>query len=171
MIVGIVVMVIVIMIMVLIVNRGSAPRAAQRQRVFDHVLGATLQDTAGREHARGGRLQLVGPPAHDDDFETMLAIEVHVHRRTYLVAEIVLQRGQLFGELTHMVIIDEGHGRKRADPILERRFPHLGAREIAQQLGPIASARLRELVDFRDEARLHGDAETHQTVFRHGGGG
>ena len=146
----------------------APPRRAERQILFDHVFCAALEDTTGAEHFLCRNFELVRATAHHHHFETVLAIEMNVHGRAHLLAHVVLQRGELLGKLTDVMIVNERDRGKSADAILERRAPHLGAREIAQELGTVTPASFGQLVDLGNEARLHRDPESNEALFRHG---
>ena len=148
------------MIVAVIVHRRSPPRRTQDQVLFDDVFRAPLEDAAGTEHFFGRDLELVGAAAHHHDFEAVLAIEVDVHGRAHLLAHVVLQGGELLGELADVMIVNERHRGERAHAILERRAPNFGPRQIAQELGTVASASFGQLVELGDETRLHGNPET-----------
>ena len=50
---------------------------------------------------------------HDQDFETMLMIEMHMHARHDVTLEVVLDVGELPGEIPHMMVVHEGDRRNR----------------------------------------------------------
>jgi hypothetical protein len=155
------------MIVAVIVQGRSPPRRAEDQVLFDDVLRATLEDAAGTEHLFSRRLELVGATAHHHHFEAVLAIEVDVHSRAHLLAHVVLQGGELLGELADVMIVNERHRGERAHAIVERRAPNFGPRQIAQELGAVAPASFGQLVELGDETRLHGDSKSHEVLFRH----
>ncbi len=66
--------------------------AAQAERVFGHVLGAALYDAAGADHPPGDFLQLIGAAAHHDHFQTMLVVQMNVHRNARLRPDHVAGR-------------------------------------------------------------------------------
>lgn len=50
---------------------------------------------------------------YDQDFQTVLMIEMHVHTRHDMSLEVVLDVGELPGEVPHMMVVDERDRRHR----------------------------------------------------------
>lgn len=94
-----------------------------------------MEHSFRRQDLIGGRLELVRATAEDDDLEAEIVVEVHVKRRPDLFPEIVLNLGQLLGELAHVVIVDERERRDAAGLRLRLRARDLAPNEIAQDLG------------------------------------
>ena len=83
--------------LVALVLMHAAPGAGQAECAFRDVLGAALNHAAGANHAPGDLFQLVRATTHDDHSVTVLAIQVHVHGRAHLLAEVVPKRSSLPG--------------------------------------------------------------------------
>ncbi|HZU84588.1 MAG TPA: hypothetical protein VE987_16780, partial [Polyangiaceae bacterium] len=66
-----------------------------------------MHDSSCGEERLGDPLQAVGAAPHDDHLEAALVVEVHVHRRAHLVAELVLHLGEPFGQLAHVMPVDD----------------------------------------------------------------
>ena len=128
----------------------------------DH-LDPALLDAAGGEDPVSERLQLSRRALEDDHLEAVGAVEMHVHRRAHLGAEPVLQLDEALGEISHVVVVDERHGRDGVGPLRDLRPRHLGAREIAKHLRARAPSLLHERVERPQERAFHGHTEPHQT--------
>ncbi len=110
---------------------GVRPRHARR---LEHNLDRALNDTARREERLGRLLQTIRAPAHHDDFEAALVVEVDVHRRPDLMAEIVLHARQTLGELADVMVIDEGDAGERFDALAREGANDFSARKIPKEL-------------------------------------
>jgi hypothetical protein len=143
----------------------AAAGVAQAERVFGDVFGAAVDDAAGADHAVRHLFQLVRAAAHDDDFEAVLVIQMDVHAGPHLLTQIMLQRGEAFGQLADVVVVDQRDGCEGRHSFVERGAAHLGARQITQELRTVAAAADRERIQLLDQARLHRDAKTDQVVF------
>ena len=113
----------------------------------------------------GQRRQPVGAAAQHDHLQTEIVRQVDVHRRADVVAEIVLERGQLLAQIARVVVVDQRQRPDRVDAVGDLGAPHLGAAEIAQQLRPGAAALARQRVELAQQRPLHRDAEPDQRVF------
>ena len=82
------------------------PRRGRTGIVGDDLQSAVLH-ASRREQPLGDALELVAPPAEHDDLEAAVVVEVDVQGRANAVAELVLNLGQLLGELAHVVVVDE----------------------------------------------------------------
>jgi hypothetical protein len=121
-----------------------------------------VQDAPRREESLRRLLQPVGASAHDDDLEAAVGVEVNVHRRPNLVAELVLHLGDALGELAHVVIVNDGGACEGVDPPRRERPNDVGASEIPQCLGASAAPLADELVELRQERRLHRHTEAYE---------
>ena len=104
------------------------PWGASLENDFD----GTLNHAPRREQCFGRPLEPVRSPAHHDDFEASLVVEVDVHARSDLVAKLVLHSSEAFGQLADVVIVDEGHARESFDALARERTNDLGARKISK---------------------------------------
>ena len=122
----------VVVVVAVIVIVGVVVGVLRRQPGDD--LDPPLLHAAHGKDAVGDDLQLVGAAAHDDDLEAEIVAQVDVHRRPHPLAELVLQIGQLLAEVAHVVVVDQRQGPDRRHPLRDLGAPHLGPRQIAQQL-------------------------------------
>ena len=88
---------------------------------------------------------------HHDHLHAVLVIEMHVQRGAHLVAELVLERIQPFGQIADVMIVDERERRHGAHRAANFGPHHGGPRQIAQRLGASAAA-------FRDQLLTEGKA-------------
>jgi len=116
--------------MVVAVLRGRALRSGG---VCDD-LDRSLQDSARREELFRSLLQPVSAPAHDDDLEAAVVIEVDMHRGAHLVSELVLDIRDAVRELANVMVVDERHAGKSLDATRRERSDDLGPGEVAKQL-------------------------------------
>ena len=117
-------------------------------------------DPARREDLIGDVAEHVGVAVHDDDLEAVVGAEVHVHRRTDLAAELVLELGEALGEIADVMVINE---RERADGVGIRRSlfaRHFSAHEIAQDLRARGVPRRDDTIEVLEQIGFHRDAET-----------
>ncbi|MGA7124369.1 MAG: hypothetical protein WBY94_29980 [Polyangiaceae bacterium] len=97
---------------------GTTVRMAVRRLnkgFFDDDLDRSLQDASGGKQRFGDLLEAIRATPHDNDFKASLVIEVHVHRRADLIAQLVLQLRQVLAELPNVMVVDDGHAGKRFD--------------------------------------------------------
>jgi hypothetical protein len=71
-------------------------------------LNTAMRDAPRCEELVGHALKLVAAPVHDDDFEASVGVEVHVESGAHPISELVLKLRELFGELAHVMVVDEG---------------------------------------------------------------
>ena len=144
---------------------GTPWRVAVRRpvsRFFDDDLDRTLQYAAGREQGLGNLLEAVGADAHDDDFEAPLVVEVNVHRRADLIAQLVLKFRQVLAELPDVMVVNDGHAGKRFNASGSLRADDFRTGQVSKELRPGALALLNELVELRQERGFHRDTESGQ---------
>jgi hypothetical protein len=125
-------------------------------------LDRALKDSARREQFFGRRLQLVRAASHYDDLEAPVVIQVHVHGRSHLVAQLVLHVGDSILQLAHVVVVHDGHAGERIDALPGERPHDLGSREVPYELGPGASPFPDELVELTQQRRFHRDPESRE---------
>jgi hypothetical protein len=119
------------------VRRITAVTVAARRprRGRTGIVGDDLQSAVShasrRQDALCETLELVAPPAEHDDLEAAIMVQVNVKRRPNLIPQIVLELGQLLGELAHVVVVDERQRRDGRQPATHARTDHLGPHEIA----------------------------------------
>jgi len=151
--------------LVLVIVRTSS-RCAQPERVFGNILSGALDDSTSPNHTTRDFLELIRTPTHDDDFQTMFVIEVHVHRRADLFSEIVLQCRQPFRQLSNMVIVDESNCRKCWNSIFQCEPACFGPCQVTEQFRTVAATRGGHFVEFAHQSGVHRHAEPDQ-IFLH----
>jgi hypothetical protein len=134
-------------------------RRRNRKRALGNELNAPVRDPTRGEHLFGGRAEPVGAPTHRHHLEAMLVVEVHVHRGSDAVAEVVLNRREALGQLAYVVVVDKRYRGDRRHFFLKVLAPELRAREISNQLRARAASRRCERIDLFEQACLHRDAE------------
>jgi GTP-binding protein len=134
-------------------------------RDVGHHLEPALFHPARREHLVGRALHDVGGPAHDDDLEAVIVVEVDVHGGTHRVPEAVLNLGELLREVAHVMVVDERERRDARLALAHLLLRHLGAHEIPQDLGAGRPSGLDEGVELGEERVFHGDPEPDEHVF------
>src|SRR5579863_3160729 len=81
-------------------------------------------------------------PAHNDDLETIMVIEVDVRRRENFIFRVVLGFDQLLGELGAMMVVDKRQGSHHRAILFHILGDRVVAYEIANGLGPVSVALL-----------------------------
>ena len=97
-----------------------------------HDFDRPVKNSARREELLGSQLQFVGATAHHDDLEASVVIEVHVHRRSDLIAQVVLHVRDAFGKLANVVVVYDRDAGEGFHPLARQRSHELAAREIAK---------------------------------------
>ncbi len=105
-----------VLVLVMVVSTGGTVRVemhvqpwAGRLSSCDHVDAAMLHATRG-EHLVRELAELVCSALKNDDLEAVSRVEVNVHRGPHLTAQTMLQLVQTLGEITDVMVVDEGHG-------------------------------------------------------------
>ena len=98
--------------------------------------------------------------ANDQNFEAMVVIEMNVQRGKNDVMKIVLNVGELFVQISHVVVIDQ---RNRANHAAVGGFPHffheLVADQIAKGLRPVGIAALSDqMIELIQEVGIDGNS-------------
>jgi hypothetical protein len=94
-----------------------------RRQPRDDLDPAVLH-AAHRQDAVRDPLEVVRPSAHHDDLEAQVVREVNMQRGPNTLAKLVLQLGEPLAEIADVMIVDQGQGPDRLDPLR-----HLGARD------------------------------------------
>lgn len=121
-------------------------------------------DAASGEELAPCPFELVGGPAHDDDLEAVVVVEVNVESGVHFVAERVLEVGEALGQVADVVVVDE---RERSDRVATGAnfgASNFGANEVTKKLGSRPASFLDELVEILEERPFHGDAESNELV-------
>jgi len=128
---------------------------------------AVLNPLQGSD-CRGERSELSGMTAEQDHLETCVVRDVHVRCRDDRCMVIVLHLPETRGEVTFVVVVDEGQDAERVRELIPHLFIHKPrADEVAERLRPGGIAvLLQEPVEPADQGALDGDAEAGQG--RHG---
>ena len=161
-----IVLVVMVLAVVLVGVEVDVQAFLRRFAGSDHLDPAVL-DAAGREDLLGKPPQLVRGPLQDDHLEAVHLVEVHMHGRPHLAAELMLERGQSLGEIAHVVVVDQ---RDRGDgiaPAGHLRPGDLRPGQIPQDLGPGAGPPFDQRIKGAEQRGLHRDPETHQAVSLH----
>lgn len=149
---------------VVLVDMGmNEPRLASRH--VGHDLEPTLLYATCGEHPLRRSLQHVGRPAHHDDLEAMVVVEVHVHRGAYGVPEPVLDLREPLGEVAHVMVVDQREGRHGGLSLANLLLRDLRTDQVPKDLRAGRPACLDDGVELRKERIFHGDAEPHEHVF------
>jgi hypothetical protein len=135
--------------------------------VVGNDLNAAMRDAAGCEELVGHALKLVAAPVHDDDFEASMRVEVHVERGAHPISELVLKLRELFGELAHVMVVDEGERGYGVRAARHLRPNDLAPDEVPQELGPGDPAVCHDDVEVVEQILFHRDAKAYERV-RHG---
>ena len=133
---------------------------------FQRTVLHTLQGVQALRRTR----QLVRTPAHHHDLEAAVVIEVNVQRRSHVLTEIVLELGELLREITDMVVINEGEHGHDLDRAFDACSQNCPARQVSKRFGAGTAAALDDLVEFRQQRRLHRYAKPDES-FDHRGEG
>lgn len=169
---GIVRVIVIVVMMVRLFGAVVAVRVRVRMRVraglLRHEGEPALLHAARREQPIGRLLQIVRATAQDDDLEAVSLAEMHVHRRAHLLAELVLRFGETLGELSHVVIVNEGKCAGRGCAFADASSRDLGAGQIAQHLRTRGTALLGDRVERLQERFFHRDAEPNELVLHAG---
>ena len=97
-------------------------------------LDPTLLHATHRHDSVADRLQSIRAALHDDDLQAEVVGEVHVHRRTNPLTELVLQVGELLAQIADVVVVDQGQRGHRVNAARYLRPADLGSSEIAKKL-------------------------------------
>src|SRR5215470_1520690 len=108
-------------------------------------------------------------PLHDQDFQTVIVIQMNMHARHDVALEVVLDVGKLPGKIPHMVVV---HERNRCN-----RFPvgiltpFLRDKFIANQIAKRFRARSvfaapNDLIEVVEKVMVQGYAETNNLLHR-----
>lgn len=133
-------------------------------------LDAAVRNAARRQQSLGHVTELVAPAFEDDHLEASMLVEVNVERRSYPIAQPVLELRQPFRELGHPVVVDQRQGRDGRDSSRDAGTDDLSANEVAQDLRSRYAATLDDGVELLEKRPLHGDAEADELVFHDGRG-
>ncbi len=144
--------------------RMQVRRLAWRLGAEGKDLDPAVVNAARAEDPIGRGLQVIGVAAQDDDLEAQLVIQVHVHRRADLVAEVVLHVGQGVGQIADVVVIDEGERADRLDVRPRLALRDHRARHVAKGLRARRAARLDQAIEVAQERLLHRHAKANQPV-------
>jgi len=91
--------------------------------------------------------------------------EVDVQAGAHVVAHLVLQLGQLFWQVAHVVVVDQRQRPHGVDAARDLGAADLGARQVAEQLGAGAAAFLDQDVELAQQGGVDGDAKADQAGF------
>jgi len=110
-----------------------------------------------------------GAAAHDQNFETVIVIEVNVKGREDGVMVIVLDGGEFARELADVMIIDEGYG---SDYVTTGSFPGLLDKffpdEIAKGFGTVGVATAgNQLIKLLKQVGGDGDTDAAKASHRY----
>jgi hypothetical protein len=133
-----------------------------------HDLDASLLDPTQGQDTVGDTLQAIRATANDNHLQAQVVVDVDVQGGAHLFAQLVLQVGQSFAEVAHVMVVDHGQG---CDGIDRRR--HLGATDggpcqVAEQLRPRAAAFAYHGVEVAKQRAFQCDTKTNQGIFHHG---
>jgi hypothetical protein len=122
-------------------------------------------DTAGADQLVGDSLDLIGPTFDGDDLKAIVVVEVDMHARQNRVVRVVLDLGEAVGEITLVVVVNEGD---RADDLLVI-FPFVPNQsvtdQVAKRLGAVLIAvPLGHSPEALKEIRIDGNAKTSQVA-------
>jgi hypothetical protein len=151
----VVIVVVRVRVVMIVVVRGRQP---------GDDLDPSLLHAPHGEDPVGDEMQLVGSPAHDHHLEAEVVAQVDVHRGAHPLPELVLQIGQLLAQVAHVMVVDQRQRPDGRDPLRDLGPPHLGARQIAEQLRPRAAALVGERVELTQQRALDRDAEPNQGI-------
>ncbi len=111
----------------------------------------------------GQFLQPVGSAAQDEDFQTVVAVEMDVGRRGYLSVMVVLHFHQPAREVGLAVVIDEcQHADGRAPAGLKLVAGKLQPNKVADCLGAIRAGAAEQSVEPLQQVRFHRNAEPYR---------
>jgi hypothetical protein len=133
-----------------------------------HDLDSALLHSAQGQQAVGDALQPIRTPTNHDDLQAKVVADVHVQCRPHLLAQLVLQLGQPFAEVAHVVVVDQGQGGDGVHGLGHLVAAHLGARQVAKHLGARAAARADHGVELAQKRTFEGHAESNQGVLHRG---
>jgi hypothetical protein len=125
-------------------------------------LQGPVKDAAGCDQPVGRGAEHVRATSEDDDLEASVMLQVHVHRRMHLLTELVLHLRQPLGEISHVVVVDDGECADRLHRSLNDAADDFGAREVAQDGRSSAPTLSNDLVELLEEPPIHRNAESVQ---------
>ena len=111
---------------------------------------SAVRDPSGRQQAFGNAPQLVAAPTQDDHLETTVFVEMNVKRRAHVLSETMLELRQSLGELTHVMVVDQGQRPDGGHAALDLRARDFRAHEIAQDFGARDPSRLRDGIEIAE---------------------
>jgi hypothetical protein len=115
-------------------------------------------------------LKLVASTAHHDDLHAAVLVEVHVKGRTHLIPQLVLELGELLGEIAHVMVVDEGQGGDGRATARNLDADDLGSHEIPQDLRSRHAPVGHDDVEVIEQRLLHGHAEADERITHAGNG-
>jgi len=118
-------------------------------------------DALGTDEGVGNLLDGAGLTAHDQNFQAIVVIEVHVQSGEDGAVEFVLQVDQFIAQHAYVVIVNQRDGAHHAAiGGLGHLLDELVADQVAEGLGSTGIAALfDEAVEFVEEVGIDGDAD------------
>jgi len=141
---------------------GTQVLAAQHVR---HQLDPAVLHAAHAQHAIGDGAQAIGLAADDHHLHAQLVAQVNVQGGPHRVAQIVLQRRQLVGQIAHVVVVDQRQRRHGIDAPGDLGPGDLGAGQVAEQLGAGTAPLAGQRVDLLQQRGVDGHAEADEVGF------
>lgn len=109
---------------------------------------ATLFYTPKSQKAVGDVLQAVGSATHDENLKTQIVVDVNVQRGAHLFAQLMLELGQSFAEVAHVMVVNQRERADRLYGLAHLSPPNLGSRQVPEQLGASAPALTYQSIDL-----------------------
>ncbi len=134
--------------------------------IGDELDASVLHTPRGEEPVRNV-FELSRATTHDDHLEAAVIVEMNMERGADLLAEAMLNLGEVLAEVPHVMIVDQGDGGDGLRPTRDLRANDLAADEIAQDLGAGRSSCVGDGVEGSEERALHGHAEPGKRILTH----
>lgn len=119
-------------------------------------------DAFGGEQSIGHLTNAVGSPAHGEDFETVVVIEVDMQRGDDQVAVVMLDVGEQVQQMRFVMVVDQCDGA--GDFVVAKlllMFDELSAYHVGHGLRPIFVAfGAHQLIEITREFLVERDAES-----------